>query len=248
LHFILNLESTLQLDLVVCGIDRSKLIGGEENEFFRHAAADQAVGVVLTYQHAIGVFYFVFVRIIGDAKHDIGIGGVGREMTGADAAEFIWRKSEYFRHTLKKRCFGRMQNAVGLRDLEQAVKDILQQRRIVREQARDLSIALLERWLVQYKFKDWLTHRTTNPGAPVTLEEKRARANEIAKLLSNNAHWHSHGRMIGMNTLRKTCKLNIDDFGGDPELQKAVRTYNDALSEYLARAQIRNFLYNRHLN
>jgi len=116
------------------------------------------------------------------------------------------------------------------------------------EQARDLSIALLEKWLVQYKFKDWLTHRTTSPGTPVTLEEKRERANEIAKLLSNNAHWHSHGRMIGMNTLRKTCKLDIDDFGGNPDLQKAVRTYNDALSEYLARAQIRNFLYNRHLN
>jgi membrane-bound ClpP family serine protease len=116
------------------------------------------------------------------------------------------------------------------------------------EQARDLSIALLEKWLVQYKFKDWLTHRTNNPGTPVTAEEKQARANEIAKLLSNNAHWHSHGRLIGIKTLKQTCRLDIDDFGGDGELQNAVRTYNDALSDYLARVQIRNFLYSRHVN
>jgi hypothetical protein len=81
------------------------------------------------------------------------------------------------------------------------------------EQARDLSTALLEKWLVQYKFKDWLTHRTNNPGATVTASEKQARATEIAKLLSNNAHWHSHGRMIGIKTLKEACKLDIDDYG-----------------------------------
>jgi Serine dehydrogenase proteinase len=116
------------------------------------------------------------------------------------------------------------------------------------EQARDLSIALLEKWLVQYKFKNWSAHRTTNPGTPVTLAEKQTRATEIAKLLSNNAHWHSHGRMIGIKTLKDTCRLDIDDFGGDLDLQKAVRTYNDALSDFLSRAQIRTFLYSRHVN
>lgn len=116
------------------------------------------------------------------------------------------------------------------------------------EQARDLSIALLEKWLVQYKFKDWLTHRTNNPGALVTPAEKQARATEIATLLSNNAHWHSHGRLIGIRTLKETCRLDIDDFAGDQDLQKAIRTYNDALSDYLARVQIRSFLYNRHVN
>ncbi len=115
------------------------------------------------------------------------------------------------------------------------------------EQARDLSIALLERWLVQYKFKDWLTHRTNNRGAPVTPEEKQARANEIANLLSSNAHWHSHGRMIGMNTLKEVCRLDIDDFGEDTSLQKAIRSYNDALSDWQVRAQVRNFLYSRHV-
>ncbi len=116
------------------------------------------------------------------------------------------------------------------------------------EQARDLSVALLEKWLVQYKFKDWVVHRTNNSGSPVTADEKQARATEIAKMLSDNAHWHSHGRMIGMQTLRDVCRLEIDDFGLDPELQRAVRRYNDTLSEYLARSQIRVYLYSSHLN
>jgi hypothetical protein len=54
--------------------------------------------------------------------------------------------------------------------------------------------------------------------------------------------------MIGIATLKQTCKLEIDDYGTVPELQKSIRTYNDALSDYLARAQIRTFLYNRHIN
>jgi hypothetical protein len=115
------------------------------------------------------------------------------------------------------------------------------------EQARDLSIALLKKWLVQYKFKDWLTHRTNNPGTPVTPGEKEGRATEIAQLLSNNTHWNSHGRFIGISTLTKECRLDIDDFGKDPSLQKAVRTYNDVLSDYLGRSQIRSYLYSRHV-
>ncbi len=113
------------------------------------------------------------------------------------------------------------------------------------EQARDLSVALLEKWLVQYKFKDWTLHRTHAVGSPVTADEKQARAREIAQLLSNNAHWHSHGRMIGMDTMRSACKLEIDDFGGDLDLQKSIRRYNDTLSEYLSRSQITSFLFSR---
>jgi hypothetical protein len=116
------------------------------------------------------------------------------------------------------------------------------------EQARDLSIALLEKWLVQYKFKDWSIHRTHNPGAPVTVAEKQARAKEIAQLLSNNAYWNSHGRMIGMATLKNSCRLEIDDFGSDPDLQKAVRSYNETLTDYQGRLQFRTLLYNRHVN
>jgi membrane-bound ClpP family serine protease len=113
------------------------------------------------------------------------------------------------------------------------------------EQARDLSVELIRKWLVQYKFKNWKRHQTTNVGAEVTLAEKEARAEEIAAKLSSNRIWHSHGRMIGMNTLRSVLRLQIDDFGSDREFARTVRIYSDTLGEYLQRHGFDFFLYNR---
>jgi hypothetical protein len=115
------------------------------------------------------------------------------------------------------------------------------------EQAKELSIELLKKWLVEYKFKDWDKHRTNNPGTSVTEEEKKARAEEIAKILSDNNRWHSHGRFIGMKTLTD-LRLEIDDLGEDINLHKSVRLYSDTLADYLARQQIAFFLYSRHVN
>lgn len=113
------------------------------------------------------------------------------------------------------------------------------------EQARELSKALLKAWLTQYKFKDWTVHRTTNPGSPVTDEDKGNRANEIAVLLSNNNEWHSHGRMIGMEKLRNLLRLEIDDFGKDKALRDEIRLYSDTLSDYLGRHGHDFFMHNR---
>lgn len=115
------------------------------------------------------------------------------------------------------------------------------------EQARDLSVALLKKWLATYKFKDWTTHRTTSPGSPVTSAEKEARAQEIATRLSDNKTWHSHGRLIGMKTLRETLRLDVDDYGEDPELQAQIRTYSDTLSDYLRRHGLHFYLHSRHV-
>jgi hypothetical protein len=53
------------------------------------------------------------------------------------------------------------------------------------EQAKNLTITLLKKWLVQYKFKDWTLHGTdvTKLNQPVTAEEKQKRAEEIATTL-----------------------------------------------------------------
>src|SRR5207237_10665667 len=51
------------------------------------------------------------------------------------------------------------------------------------EQARDLSVSLLEEWLVKYKFKDWKVTETTKKR--VTLTMKKKRANDIAKALND---------------------------------------------------------------
>ncbi len=115
------------------------------------------------------------------------------------------------------------------------------------EQAKELTITLLKKWLVEYKFKDWHTHGTTPEklGKPVTKEEKEARAQEIADLLGNNRKWHSHGRMIGIETLRRELKLKIEDFGDDGTSQPLIRSYNDLLTEYVARNNYPSFLHSR---
>ena len=95
------------------------------------------------------------------------------------------------------------------------------------EQARDLSVSLLEDWLVKYKFKDWSTH--SGNGESVTDVEKKSRAKEIAEALSNHKKWHSHGRMIGIKTLTDDLRLRIEDYTDNKELKSVIRQYSDLL-------------------
>src|SRR6516162_7653806 len=100
-------------------------------------------------------------------------------------------------------------------------------------QARDLSISLLEEWLVKYKFKDWTT--TETHGDPVSLEMKKNRAREIAEELNNVRKWNSHGIGISAEILRCELNLKIDDFGTNPSLNDAVQKYHRLLSDYMAK-------------
>ncbi len=103
------------------------------------------------------------------------------------------------------------------------------------EQARDLSTSLLKKWLVEFKFKDWKEHRTSPDkiGQEVTEDEKRARAEEIATILSNNNRWHSHSRMISLKTLQEELRLEIDDYTDDKELRESVNLLHDFCTDYL---------------
>lgn len=99
------------------------------------------------------------------------------------------------------------------------------------EQARELSIALLEEWLVKYKFKNWT--RTEGRDKIVTQAMRTRRARDVAQRLDDASHWHSHGRGIAMQVLRDDLRLRIEDFGADPELRCAVRAYHRVLGDYL---------------
>jgi len=114
------------------------------------------------------------------------------------------------------------------------------------EQARDLTVTLLKKWLVEHKFRDWTTHGTDRmkKGQSVTTEEKQERAEEIARSLGNNKLWHSHGRMIGPGTLNG-LRLQIDDYSTDDRLRPLVRAYNDLLAEFIAKNGTRHFLHSR---
>lgn len=115
------------------------------------------------------------------------------------------------------------------------------------EQARNLTVTLLKKWLVEYKFRDWTNHRQ-NPqklGHAVTLAEKEQRAEEIARKLGDNKLWHSHGRMIDASKLRLELRLDIEDYSSDLGLRALIRSYNDLLIEYIRRSQIKFFLHSR---
>ncbi|MDT3282204.1 MULTISPECIES: SDH family Clp fold serine proteinase [Shewanella] len=103
------------------------------------------------------------------------------------------------------------------------------------EQARDLSVSLLKKWLVDFKFKDWRIHRSDGPKKeqPVTVAEKEERASEIAKMLSDNNRWHSHGRMIGIKTLQRELKLEIDDYTQNNSLRESINMLHDFCSDYI---------------
>lgn len=98
------------------------------------------------------------------------------------------------------------------------------------EQARDLSISLLQKWLVDYKFKNWSKHST---GKSVTKTQKVKRAQDIAKHFCNHKHWHSHSRYINMQTLvENPIRLKIEDMDNHPDLSQAVNAYHDLLLDY----------------
>jgi len=110
------------------------------------------------------------------------------------------------------------------------------------EQAKDLTIDLLKKWLVRYKFKNWEYHASTK--TEVTLEEKEKRAAEIASQLSDNNRWKSHGRSINIEELAK-LKLKIEDYSLDTNKTKIIREYYDLLSDYRAKRNIQIFIHSR---
>lgn len=115
------------------------------------------------------------------------------------------------------------------------------------EQAKNLTITLLKQWLVGYKFRDWKIHQTDKAkiGNPVTEEEKIERAEKIARLLSDNKIWHSHGRKIGVQTLQDVLQLKIEDYSQDIVFRKKIRSYSEFLTDYINRHGIPSFLHSR---
>jgi len=101
------------------------------------------------------------------------------------------------------------------------------------EQARDLSVAALEEWLVKYKFKNWKKTRTR--GLKVTAKMKKDRASAIGYELNNTKKWHSHGYGISMDVLQKDLNLMIDDFGANADTCSVIRAYHNLLSDYMTK-------------
>ena len=102
------------------------------------------------------------------------------------------------------------------------------------EQARELSVTLLKKWLVKYKFKNWAVTRTKKRRVTRAMKEKRAA--EIAMQLSNTQKWHVHGHGISKDVLEKDLNLIIDDFSTDRDQERQIREYHDLLTDYMLKA------------
>jgi hypothetical protein len=113
------------------------------------------------------------------------------------------------------------------------------------EQAKNLSIDLLKKWLVEYKFKDWTQHRTTNAGAPVTDSQKAERAAVVAADLADHKRWRSHGRAINVSRL-KELRLDIDDYSDNAKLRSMIRKYNDLLTSHIDRQNMPYYFHSHH--
>lgn len=109
------------------------------------------------------------------------------------------------------------------------------------EQARDLTIDLLKKWLVKYKFKNWNSHKD---GSDVTETQKAKRAEDIAMDLSDNNKWKSHGKGINISEL-KTLKLKIEDFSATDPLRSLIRDYYNVMDEYIRLKSLRLFIHDR---
>jgi hypothetical protein len=111
------------------------------------------------------------------------------------------------------------------------------------EQARELSVTLLKDWLVKYKFKNW--SQTETRKKKVTSQMKTQRAGQVARELSKTDRWHSHGRGISMEVLKRVVKLQIEDFEQNTSLHSAVRSYYKLLLDYMRRTGLSGVVHAR---
>ena len=103
------------------------------------------------------------------------------------------------------------------------------------EQAKELTIDLLKKWLVKYKFKNWTKHQTTLEilDTEVTQDQKLQRAEEIADALSSHNRWKSHGRPINIDILKNELKLKIEDYSNNTVRKELIRGYYELLTDYI---------------
>lgn len=112
------------------------------------------------------------------------------------------------------------------------------------EQAIELTVVLLQEWLVKYKFKDWDTHNSN--GKKVTKEEKEERAKKIAEELGNYNRWKTHGRPLSMEALA-SLKLQIDDYSDDIKKCNSISNFHSMATDYKQLSKVEGFIFTRRM-
>jgi hypothetical protein len=76
--------------------------------------------------------------------------------------------------------------------------------------------------LVNYKFRDWLTH---NNRATVTQQERADKANEVAQKLCSHEHWKVHSHGISREVAWSELGIKIDHPEDIPDFNRALRRF-----------------------
>jgi hypothetical protein len=101
--------------------------------------------------------------------------------------------------------------------------------------ALDFAKELVAEWLETYKFRTWNVHTST--GSPAKLEEKKHRAQVIAKELCNHKKWHTHDRSIRLSDLG-AMGLKVTDYSLVPDLADAINRYYTLLQMTFQRSAV----------
>lgn len=105
----------------------------------------------------------------------------------------------------------------------QLLKHMDQQQLGAAMSASQYVVDIAAQYLERYKFRSWTTHRTTNPGAPVTPDERKTRALAVAGALCSHERWRAHGHAISRDVLWKEIHVEIDRPETVQGLQRAMR-------------------------
>lgn len=89
--------------------------------------------------------------------------------------------------------------------------------------ASQYSIELVKNYLYRYKFNTWVKH--SSDGRPVTDEDKRIKAEEIATHLCSHKEWKSHSRGITRVAAWEECKIKITHTEEIEGLDRAIRRF-----------------------
>ncbi|MFL1707055.1 thermonuclease family protein [Campylobacter sp. MOP7] len=82
-------------------------------------------------------------------------------------------------------------------------------------------------------------------GKNVTNEEKEARAEDIAKNLSDNKKWHTHGRYINIKILQEDLKLKIENYTDKKEFRANIKEYMKLLKDHIIRLNRRIYFHTK---
>jgi len=85
--------------------------------------------------------------------------------------------------------------------------------------ATEYAVQLVREYLEKYKFSNWVEH--SSDGRAVTAEDRKKRADEVARKLGSHDEWRAHSHGIFRDVLWERCRIKITH--PDAALVRAMR-------------------------